>query len=144
MKNYIIRTVKMAAYYSFLGLILQGILVNILLAVPPAEGQNLRDVKVKANAVDISLEQAFQMLEQKTSFKFNYIKEEIPLNEKVTVIVEDESLYNILEVFAKDYGLTFNRVNNQITVKKNQGQTENLITDVEGGTVKGKVTDSKT
>lgn len=144
MKNFIIRTVKMLAMYSFLGLILQGILVNILFAVTPAEGQNLRDVKVKANAVNISLEDAFQMLEQKTNFKFNYIKDELPLNEKVTVMVEDESLYNILEVFAKDYGLTFSRINDQIVVKKSQGQTENLVTTVENGTIKGKVTDAAT
>lgn len=133
----------MMAFYSFLGLILQGALVTILLAAP-AEGQNLRDIKVSVKAVDVTLEQAFQIIEQKTSFKFFYVKEDIPLNENATLIVEDESLYNILEVFAKDYGLTFNRINNQIVVKKSQGQTENLVTAIETGTVKGKVTDGAT
>ncbi|NJD23228.1 MAG: TonB-dependent receptor [Melioribacter sp.] len=143
MKNYIIRTVKMAAYYSFLGLMLQGLLVNFLFAITPAEGQNLRDIKVTVRIIDVTLEQALQMIEQKTNFKFSYTKEDIPLNEKATVIVDDESLYNILTVFAKDYGLTFNRINDQIVVKKNQGQTENLVTAVESGTIRGIIIDSK-
>jgi len=144
MKKNIIRTVKMMAYYSFLGLVLQGLIVNFLFAVTPAEGQNLHDVKVSVNIVNVTLEQALQIIEQKTNFKFFYVKEDIPLNEKATVIVDDESLYNILEVFAKDYGLTFNRINDQIVVKKNQGQTENFVTAVETGTIKGKVTDAAT
>jgi len=95
MKKNILRIVKMTAYYSFLGLVLQGLLVNILLAITPAEGQNLRDVKVTVKAVDVTLEQALQLIEQKTNFKFFYVKEEIPLNEKATMVVEEESLYNI-------------------------------------------------
>ena len=144
MKKNILRIVKMTAYYSFLGLVLQGLLVNILLAITPAEGQNLRDVKVTVKAVDVTLEQALQLIEQKTNFKFFYVKEEIPLNEKATMVVEEESLYNILEVFARDYGLTFNRINDQIVIRKNLEQTENLITAVENGTIKGKVTDAVT
>jgi outer membrane receptor protein involved in Fe transport len=143
MKNNFIRTVKMAAYYSLMGLILQGILVTFLFA-SPAEGQNLRDVKVSINAVNITLQQALQIIEKKTNFKFDYHKEDIPLDQKATVIVDEESLYNILEVFAKDYGLTFNRINDQIVVKKNVGQTENLVTANETGTIKGKVTDAAT
>jgi len=132
------------AYYSFLGLVLQGLIVNLLLAVTPAEGQNLKDVKVSVNAVEVTLEHALQIIEKKTNFKFIFFEEGLPLQEKATVVVEEESLYNILEVFAKDYGLTFNRINDQIVVKKNQGQTENLVTAVETGTIKGKVTDAST
>ncbi len=134
----------MAVYYSFLGLILQGVLVNLLFAFSLAEGQNLRDVKVSVNAINVSLEQALQIIERKTNFKFVFFEEGIPLNEKATVIVDDESLYNILEVFAKDYGLTFNRINDQIVVKKSYGQTENLVTASETGVIKGKITEAKT
>jgi len=134
----------MAVYYSFLGLILQGVLVNLLFAFSLAEGQNLRDVKVSVNAVNVSLEQALQIIEQKTNFKFIFFEEGLPLKEKATVIVDEESLYNILEVFAKDYGLTFNRINDQIVVRRSYGQTENLVTAIETGSIKGKVTDAKT
>lgn len=132
----------MVALYSFLGLLLQGILVNLLFATTPAEGQNLRDVKVSINAVSITLEQALQIIERKTNFKFIFFEEEIPLNEKATIIVDDESLYNILEVFAKDYGLTFNRINDQITIKKAENNTdeENKVIE-EKGSIKGKIFD---
>jgi TonB-dependent starch-binding outer membrane protein SusC len=134
----------MLVYYSFMGLVLQGILVNLLLAVTPAEGQNLRDIKISVKAVNVTLEQALQIIEQKTKFKFSYSKEEIGLNEKANVVVDEESLYNILEVFAKDYGLTFNRINDQIVIRKNLGQTENYVTAVETGNIKGKVVDGAT
>jgi outer membrane receptor protein involved in Fe transport len=134
----------MTAYYSFLGLILQGILVNILFAFTPAEGQNLRDIKVSVKAIDVTLEDAFKLIEGKTNFKFLYNDQQIPLNAKATVVVEEESLYNILEVFARDYGLTFNRINNQIVVKKNLEQTENLVTAVETGTIKGRIREVNT
>ncbi|MEW6701331.1 MAG: TonB-dependent receptor [Bacteroidota bacterium] len=144
MKKNIIWTIKMVTLYSFLGLILQGILVNLLFASTPSKGQNLREVKVSVNAVSITFEQALQLIEKKTNFRFIFFEKNIPLHEKVTVSVEDESLYNILEVFAKDYGLTFNRINDQIVVRKSHDQTENLTTTIENGKVKGKVTDAKT
>jgi len=134
----------MAVFYSFLGLLLQGVLVNMLFALTPAEGQNLRDIKLSVNAVNISLGEALQIIEQKTSFKFLFNDDQIPLKEKATVIVDEESLYNILEVFAKDYGLTFNRINDQIVVKKNRDQGKILITSEENGTIKGRVLDART
>lgn len=143
-KNNLLRVIKLTAIYTFIGFTLQVILVNLLLASSPAEAQNLKAVKVKLNVVDVTLEQAFKLIEERTNFKFNYIKEELPLNEKATVIVEDESLYNILEVFAKDYSLTFNRINDQITVKKAQYANEPLIVAVEDGSIKGRVLDART
>ncbi len=143
MKNNTLRIAKMAALYSMAGIMLQVLLVSFLFATP-SEGQNLREIKVSVNALNISLEQALQIIEKKTNFKFVFFEENLPLKEKATVIVDDESLYNILEVFAKDYGLSFNRINDQIVVRKNYGQTENLVTAIETGSVRGKITDSKT
>ncbi|MBA4320703.1 MAG: hypothetical protein C0412_20100, partial [Flavobacterium sp.] len=143
MKNNILRIVKMAAFYSLTGIVLQAILVTFLFA-SPSEGQNLRDVKVSVRALNITLEQALQLIEQKTNFKFTFFEDNLPLQQKATVIVEEESLYNILEVFAKDYGLTFNRINDQIVVKKNQGQKEILVTSEENGTIKGTVKEART
>ena len=134
----------MAVFYSFLGLLLQGILVNLLFALTPAEGQNLRDVKVSVKAVDITLGQALQIIEQKTKFRFLYNDEQMPLNEKISAIADDESLYNILEVFAKDYGLLFNRINDQIVVRTSYGQKGDVVTTIETGSIKGKALDAST
>ncbi len=78
----------------------------------------MQDVRVKMSRENISLEQAFQIIEQQTDFKFFYIKEDLPLQGKVTILPKEESLYKILQEFAKDCALTFNRVDNQIIVKK--------------------------
>ena len=82
----------MAAFYSFLGLLLQGILVNILVASSPSEGQDLRSIKVTMNVQNVTLEDAIQTLEKNSNLKFVYLKEEVPLNEKVTIDVTKESL----------------------------------------------------
>ncbi len=135
----------MTAVFSFWGIVLQALIVNILFASVPAEGQNLRDVKVTVKAVNVTFQDALLILERKTDFKFNFISEEIPLKENVTLSVIDESLYNILEVFANDYGLIFNRINNQITIKKAKGGEPEKITAIaEFGSIKGRVTDAKT
>lgn len=130
----------MTALYSFWGILVQTLIVSLLFASSPAEGQNLRDIKVTVKAINVSFQEALQIIEQKTDFKFNYIQEEIPLKENVTISVTDESLYNILEVFANDYGLTFNRINNQITIKKSKGwETEKITSAPEPGTITGSV-----
>ncbi len=145
MKKNILRIVKMTAIYSFWGIILQAAIVNLLFATSPSEGQNLRDVKLSVKAVNVTFHEALKIIEQKTDFKFNYIEAEIPIGENVTISVTDESLYNILEVFANDYGLLFNRINNQITIKKAEGWEKEKITALaETGSIKGRVTDAKT
>lgn len=135
----------MVAFYSFLGILVQGLLVNILLA-SSSEGQNLHNVKITVNVKEVSLEEVIQIIEKKSDFKFFYSSEEIPVNEKVTINVTDESLYNILEVFANDYGLVFNRINNQITIKKAEWREREKINSsvAETGTITGTVKDART
>lgn len=145
MKKNILRALKMTAYYSFLGVLFQALLVNIMIASSPAEGQNLRDIKLSMKAVNVSLEEAFKIVEQKTNFVFTYSKEDIPSNSNVVISVEDESLYHILEVLAVDYNLVFNRINNHIVVKKSSNKEirieERIIQD--NGTIIGTVKDAR-
>jgi hypothetical protein len=92
--------------------------VNALFAFQRLEEKKLQDVWIKITDKDVSLEQTFRIIEQQTDFKFFYIKEDIPLNEKVKFKQEEEPLDQILQGFAKEYGLTFSKINNQIVVKK--------------------------
>ncbi|MCX6169591.1 MAG: TonB-dependent receptor [Ignavibacteriales bacterium] len=122
-------------------IVLHVIFSNMVIA--SVEGRNLRDIKITLDAVDVTLEKILQMIEDKTNFKFFYIKEEIPLNEKATIKVNNESMYRLLVSLAKDYGLEFKRVNNQIVVKKSTNA--NINNDRVGeSTIKinGKVIDS--
>jgi hypothetical protein len=120
MKKKVSWILKMAAFYSILGLILQGIFVNVLLAVTPIAGQDLKDVKMTINLQNVSLEEVFKTVEQNSDFRFVYIDKEIPLRKKLTVDRDDESLYEILTFLARECGLAFNRVDYQLIVKKEE------------------------
>lgn len=146
MKKNILRVLKMTAFYTFLGVLLQALLVNIMIASSPAEGQNLRDIKLSMKAVNVTLEDAFNIVSSKTNFVFTYSKEDLPLKSNVVISVEDESLYHILEMLAVDYNLVFNRINNHIVVKKNYNGDERILEQIaaEVGAIKGRITDAKT
>jgi outer membrane receptor for ferrienterochelin and colicin len=118
MKNNLSRIIRIIVSSSCLGLVQLGMGVHSVRASELPEDKSLQDVKVKIRGEDISLGQAFQLIEQQTDFKFFYIKEDIPLNEEITINHQEESLYQILQGFAKEFGLTFSRINNQIVVKK--------------------------
>ena len=92
--------------------------MNTMVASALPEDSKLQDVIIKLNGENVSLEQAFQIIEQQTSFRFFYIKEDVPLNEKLKLYQGEESLYQILQGFANKFGLAFSRINNQIVVKK--------------------------
>jgi CarboxypepD_reg-like domain/TonB-dependent Receptor Plug Domain len=117
-KNNKLRIVRITAFHTVLWFMLQGIVMSNARAFQRPEDKKLEDVKIKMVEGDISLEQAFQLIEQQTDFKFFYIKEEVPLGEIIRINQQEESLYHILQNFAKEFGLAFSRINNQIAVKK--------------------------
>ena len=136
-----LRFIKMTAYFSFLVLILQGMIINILIAAP-ASGQDLKSVKVTMSAYNITFEQALQQIETKTDFKFTYSPDEIPADKFVTIDVTDESLYDLLKGLASQYGLIFQRINNQIAIKKADIEDNNPNVIQNDGKIRGKVTDA--
>ena len=64
---------------------LQGLGMNKVLASQRQEDGKLEDVKIKMSVGDISLEQALRLIEQQTDLKFFYIKEDVPLGEKIKI-----------------------------------------------------------
>ncbi|MGA9292153.1 MAG: carboxypeptidase-like regulatory domain-containing protein, partial [Ignavibacteriaceae bacterium] len=67
--------------------------------------------------------------------------EELPLKEKVTLDVENESLQQILEILSTKFALIFTRINNIITVKKKESDRNKPHGF---GTLRGIVRDSTT
>ncbi|RPI05003.1 MAG: TonB-dependent receptor [Ignavibacteriae bacterium] len=110
-----LRTLK---FCILMGFLFQCLSIGRLHASLQVEEKKLEDVQVKMPGRDLSLEQAFQLIEQQSDFKFFYIKEEIPFGKIVNIIKEQESLYHVLQELGKEFSLAFNRVNNQIVVKK--------------------------
>ncbi|HVO73379.1 MAG TPA: carboxypeptidase-like regulatory domain-containing protein [Ignavibacteriaceae bacterium] len=70
--------------------------------------------------VNMPLGELLQILELKTNFTFSYLNEELPLGERVTLNSENEPLQQILEILSDRFALTFTRISNIITIKKNQ------------------------
>jgi outer membrane receptor protein involved in Fe transport len=114
--NKFIRIIYAAIFYLFFEVMVQIFFIPRLYTAQIPDNKDLQDVKVKISGENISLEQTFQLIEQQTDYKFFYVKEDVPLNEKVNQ--QDGSLYQILQSLAKEYGLAFNRINNQIVIKK--------------------------
>lgn len=145
MKKNIIRIVKMTAYYSLLGFFLQGFIFNLIFAFTPSEGQNLSQIKVTVNLNKVSFESALQHIEKQSSLKFFYVKDEIPVDEKVTIDVTNESLYDVLKTLASQYNLVFQRINSQIVIKKGTSYEREDELVVQGnGAIRGRITDSRT
>jgi len=145
MKKNILWKLKMYSIYSFLVLLIQGVLLNVLFASSPIVGQSLNIIKVSINLEKVTLYEALKKIEDNTDFKFTYNKKEIPLEEEVSIYVNEGTLYQVLEELSRSLGLIFRRVNNQIVVKKIEKNS--IITETlnkEHGTIKGKVIDKKT
>lgn len=147
MKNKILRVIRMAAFYSVLGIIIQAFIVNILFAVSPVEGQIPSNVKVNLNVSNASLEQVLNIIEQKTHFTFSYFKDDINSNEKISIDAQEEPLRNVLEKISDKYDLTFTRINDVIVIKKikeNRIEEKNIDNVQSFGTLRGVVRDSIT
>ncbi|MGD8778391.1 MAG: TonB-dependent receptor [Ignavibacteria bacterium] len=145
MKKNIFMVLKMTAYYSAIGVILQCFLVSILFASSSAEGQELKDTKLTLTINNITFEEVLHKIEKTTNFKFFYLKEDVPLNKIITIDVTNESLYDLLEGLAGQYNLVFQRINNQIVIKKaNFEEYEEPVIIQQTGSIRGKVTDAKT
>ncbi|MGD8780167.1 MAG: TonB-dependent receptor [Ignavibacteria bacterium] len=144
MKKNFFWVLKMAVFYSFLGLLLQGVVVSMLFA--STAGQNLSSIRVTMNAANVSFEEALEIITEQTNFKFSYNKQEVPLNESVTIDVTDEPLYDLLKGLAGQYNLVFQRINNQIVIKKANFEEYNepVVVIQQTGSIKGKITDAKT
>ena len=99
--------------------------------------QNLREVKLKTNNENVTLEQALKHIEQNTTFKFTFNRETIPLDKRVHFVEGETSLYALLYNLAKYYGLTFHRISRQIVVRKADETEKYNVTDEESNTIEG-------
>lgn len=133
----------MTAIYSLRGFILELICFNFLFASVPTEGQELKEIKMNINLKNVTLESAFKEIEKHSNIKFFYVKGEIPLNENVTISVSEEPLSELLEGLAIQYNLNFQRINDQIVVRRSAQRNVKPVF-LEGGGVKGKIVDAKT
>lgn len=120
MKKRFILLLKMLSFYSFIGLLLQALFLNMLLANnnTAQSVKSVKEVYVNMDFKNASLEKAFKIIEASTNFKFAYEKDDLDANVRINLRVRNQTLESVLLEIAKASSLQFRQVNQGIDVKK--------------------------
>jgi TonB-dependent starch-binding outer membrane protein SusC len=144
MKNKVLIQLLIMSRNTFFALVIIGTVATIAYA-NDADGQpSLREVPVSLKVNNTEVIKVFEILEQKTGFKFTYNDATLP-NTKISLTEKNSSLFEVLSIISSKESLQFKRVGVNIhvtraTVDQNSANViENLI-EAEI-TVKGTVKD---
>ena len=90
----------------------------ILLWAKDSKGQSIEDVNISLVLEEVSPEEAFVAITEKTRFRFSYAKEIFDGDQlRISLNVEDKSVADVLKEVSRETGLSFRQVNNTIAVK---------------------------
>jgi TonB-linked SusC/RagA family outer membrane protein len=105
--------------------------------------KSISEVKVSISLDDQPLSKAFSQLERKTDFKFTYNPNTIPLDQRVSLDLENATVYQVLENLIRQTNLSFVQINKNIHVKLPSGSAKAIsIQEPEFIDIQGKVTDA--
>ncbi|MEQ9285763.1 MAG: TonB-dependent receptor [Cyclobacteriaceae bacterium] len=130
---------------SFYGFSLQLILLNVLLAGSAIgqKNQSVKEVFIDLQLKNASIVKAFNTIESKTKYKFNYNKPELDKRIQLNINSNNSSVAEVLMTISRQTGLKFRQVNESINVDKLMG-TDDLEVGViyaEDVEITGKITD---
>ncbi|MCG8321958.1 MAG: TonB-dependent receptor [Cytophagales bacterium] len=137
--------IKMSRNF-LLGILLQTLLVSLVFSSDFANAQKLKSVYLSIDAGDISLQESFRLIEEKTEFRFSFNPKKIPVKRKVNIDTPKESLESMLLKLSKALKIKFIRINHQVVVsktEKGQKPVQEISRPVDQQ-VEGKVADSET
>ena len=131
MKLKIIRQIIIMSKFILYGIFLQAFLCSFLLANEGrSQRKSLEEIYISIDLKNNSLQETFQVIENKTNFVFAF--EKALIDEKdvsITTRSKNESLASLLRQISKDAGLSFKRINESIHVAKREYQQAPL-TDI--------------
>jgi TonB-linked SusC/RagA family outer membrane protein len=146
MQKKLLRLIKMMSIYSTVGLCMQVVFLNILLAgnLSAQKPESIEDVSIAINLKNASLEEAFRQIESKTDYRFAFDYRDLDPSVTLNLKYQKTSLKNILLNISKEASLRFRQVNFDIDVKKMDGDARNqragaVEVVLQGSTVTGKV-----
>ncbi|MCC5931262.1 MAG: TonB-dependent receptor [Cyclobacteriaceae bacterium] len=147
MKNKYLLIVKMLSIYSFIGILFQAMLLNVLLANGnnAQELKSVKEVYINVDIHDANLVRTFKILEAKTPFKFAFEKDDLDKNLRVSLNAKNESLESVLLEISRVSGLQFRQVNYGIDVKRKKEidlREEKIEIVLQSTTISGRVTSS--
>ncbi len=84
-----------------------------------ADGQpSLKEVPVSLTVNKAKVVKVFEILEEKTGFKFTYNDARVVPHNKISLEVENSTLYEVLSIISSEEGLQFKRVGSNIHVAR--------------------------
>jgi TonB-linked SusC/RagA family outer membrane protein len=145
MDNNLRRQLIMLSKRLIYAFVFQLFLCTVILAnTGNAQRKTIEEVKVSLNLKEKSLAQFFRQVESKTDFKFTYTDNLLDLNQAITVVENNKSLYEVLVMVAMQTHLNFVQVNENIHVKSPKSNRNAVeISQFMDITISGKVTDDK-
>lgn len=133
----------------FIRLLLQALCFLVLMAtVNPLPGSNVRKQKLDSYTIDLSLAEAsivqvIKEIEGQTEFKFVYGRKIGRLKNEISIDGQEISVRSVLEMMAKEAGLSFKRISNTISVVIEHEKVAVPVMEIQTSIVSGKVVDEE-
>lgn len=156
-KNKLFEKLSLMSKYTFYGFVLQLTLTTLLLATDFSSSQDnkgnannskkVAEITIEIKNVQVTLQQAFKILESETDFSFAYFNKKVPLNQTVQLEAEMKNLEQILLSLSKQANIYFRRVNHRIVVNPIENENQIRIKEevnIQTKIISGKVTDAET
>ncbi|MDN5211766.1 TonB-dependent receptor [Fulvivirgaceae bacterium BMA12] len=145
MKLLLLKLLMFASKQAFYVFVIQLLAIQFLMA-EVSHSQKLREIPIQIKLDNVTLKEAFKIIESETDFTFSYDSRITKLNQRFTLREHPDNLHELLEKIAIQARLKFRRVNQKILVSKDQrirkpGQKAKVVEEV---TVSGKITDAAT
>lgn len=107
--------------YSFLGLLIQAAVVNMLFAVEvkPQKAESVYDVSISIDLQNASVTDVFRLVEGKTLYRFTYEMNDIDPALRLDLQFRKIPVSDILFAISRNSDLSFKQINNTIYVRKN-------------------------
>lgn len=146
MKNDLLRLLIMISKNICYGLMIQIFTFSMLFATDgKAQYESVKETRITLHLKDVTLIDAIQAIESKTSFKFTFEEKDLAGRSGITVKAEDQTLEEVLLDIGKTVRVYFKQVNDNIHVKPVRQEKTHKMTEVlQEVTVRGKVTDLET
>lgn len=141
MKNGLLTIVKVALFYSMIGLtMLGGFNASLAASYSSQEYKSVKEVFIDVHFENASLKEVFLTLESKTGFTFGFDERQLDKNVRIDLVARNQSLESVLVEISKRTSLHFRQVNNDIDVKLEKKQQKTPEVEViQTRTVSGKV-----
>ena len=138
----ILQKILMATKYVMYGLFTACVSFGTMLAADSnAQVKSVKEVDISISIQNANLKQIFKAVERKTDFNFIYSDEKIDTDLKMDLEIENGKVEDLLLKIAEEANLHFRQVNNNISVKQiNRNSQNNIEIIIQGRIITGKVT----